>query len=145
MAAVQRTVLVEFSAAQMHSLVSDIEAYPAFLPWCSSAVVASRDAETVVATLKIDYRGLRQEFTTENTSVPDQSIRLRLIAGPFRRMEGEWHFQVLAENACKVSLQLDYEFSGKLLETVLGPVFHYIADNMVDAFVRRAESIFARR
>lgn len=97
----------------------------------------------MVATLKIDYRGLRQEFTTENTSVLDQSIHLRLVSGPFRRLEGEWRFQVLTENACKVSLQLDYEFSGRLLETVLGPVFHYIADNMVDAFVRRAESIRA--
>lgn len=145
MVAVQRTVLVEFSAAQMHALVSDIEAYPAFLPWCASAKVISRDAAQVVATLKIDYRGLRQEFTTENTSVPDQSIRLRLVSGPFRRLEGEWRFQALTENACKVSLELDYEFTGRLLETVLGPVFHYIADSMVDAFVRRAESVLSRK
>ena len=145
MVAVQRTVLVEFSAARRHALVSDIEAYPAFLPWCSSATILARDAAKMVATLKIDYRGLRQEFTTENTSVPDQSIRLRLVSGPFRRLEGEWRFQALADNACKVSLQLDYEFSGRLLETVLGPVFHYIADSMVDAFVRRAESVLSRK
>jgi ribosome-associated toxin RatA of RatAB toxin-antitoxin module len=145
MVTVQRTVLVEFSAAQMHALVSDIEAYPAFLPWCSSATIGSREATRVVATLKIDYRGLRQAFTTENTSVPDESIRLRLVSGPFRRLEGEWRFQALAENACKVSLQLEYEFSGRLLETVLGPVFHYIADSMVDAFVRRAEAVFSRK
>lgn len=144
MAIVQRTVLVEFSAQQMHALVSDVESYPAFLPWCAAARILSCGENKVVATLKIDYRGLKQEFTTENVSVPGESIRLKLVSGPFRRLSGEWRFQKLAENACKVSLQLEYEFSGRLLETVLGPVFHYIADSMVDAFVRRAESVHGR-
>jgi ribosome-associated toxin RatA of RatAB toxin-antitoxin module len=144
MAAVQRSVLVEFSASEMYRLVDDIESYPAFLPWCNRTEIVSRTAEHVVATIHIDFRGLRQKFTTENSGNPGELIRIALVAGPFRRLEGAWRFQALAERACKVSLVLDYEFSGGLLDRVLGPVFHQIADSLVDAFVTRAQSVYGQ-
>lgn len=143
MTSVARTVLVEFGAAFMYELVSDIESYPAFLPWCSSAHVQSRNGNRTVATLEIDYRGLRQSFTTENTGNPAQNIQLKLIAGPFRELQGEWQFQPLGACACKVSLALEYEFTGRVLGTLLGPVFHHIADTLVEAFVHRAEQLAA--
>jgi ribosome-associated toxin RatA of RatAB toxin-antitoxin module len=126
----------------MHALVEDIAAYPEFLPWCSGTDIVSRDDHRTIATIKIDYRGLQQRFTTENSSDSVECIRMKLLSGPFRRLEGEWRFAGLGERACKVSLNLEYEFSGRLLEMALGPVFHFIADNMVDAFVLRAEKIY---
>ena len=145
MAAVQRSVLVEFSANQMYALVEDIEAYPEFLPWCRGAKVVSRQMNRAVATIQIDFRGLRQNFTTVNTGYPGESIRISLVSGPFRNLEGEWRFLPLAEQACKVSLNLNYEFSRFFFDKVLGPVFHHISDSMVDAFVKRAESVHGRR
>ena len=127
----------------MYELVADIESYPAFLPWCSSARVQSRIGDRTVATLGIDYRGLRQSFTTENTATPGRNIQLKLIAGPFRELHGEWQFQALGANACKVSLSLEYEFTGKVLATLLGPVFNHIANTLVEAFVHRAEQLAA--
>lgn len=145
MAAVQRSVLVEFSAAEMYGLVDDIASYPAFLPWCSGAEILSRSPGHVVATIHIDFRGLRQQFTTANSGHSPELIRINLVSGPFRKLAGEWRFQALAPGACKVTLSLGYEFSGGLLDKVLGPVFHHIADNLVDAFVARAESVYGRR
>lgn len=145
MAAVERSVLVEFSAQQMYALVDNIRSYPQFLPWCSGTEILEEEPGRVVATIKIDYRGLRQQFTTENLSLPAEQIRIKLVSGPFRHLAGEWRFKALSQEACRVSLQLDYEFSGFLLDKVLGPVFHYIADTLVDAFVKRAESVYGRR
>ena len=142
MAAVKRSVLVEFSARQMYALVDNIESYHRFLPWCDGTEIISREAGRVVATIQLNFRGLRQQFTTENTGKPGESIRINLVSGPFRKLDGEWGFLHLGENACKVSLRLEYEFSNNLLDKVLGPVFHQIADNLVDAFVKRAESVY---
>jgi len=148
---VERSVLVEFSAAQMRSLVEGIEDYPKFLPWCSGAEVVSREPEAVVATLTINFRGIRQQFTTENValkqgeeSVETEAIRIRLVSGPFKALDGVWTFQPLAGDACKVQLKLSYEFANRLLETVVGPVFRYIADTMVEAFVQRARALDAQ-
>lgn len=142
MAAVERSVLVEHSVRQMQSLVEDIASYPRFLPWCGGADVVSSDAGTVVATIKIDYRGISQQFTTENTSIAGESIRIRLVSGPFRSLEGEWNFRALGDKACKVGLNLEYEFSNRVFDLVLGPVFHYIADSLVEAFVKRADAVY---
>ena len=67
---------------------------------------------------------------------------MRLIEGPFRVLDGEWRFTPLREDACKIDFRLHYEFSSKLLEMLVGPVFSYIANTMVDAFVKRAEKVY---
>jgi ribosome-associated toxin RatA of RatAB toxin-antitoxin module len=63
--------------------------------------------------------------------------------GPFRHLDGDWRFIPLGPSACKIEFRLDYEFSSKLLEKLVGPVFHYIANSLVDAFVHRAEKVYS--
>ena len=63
MAVVHKSVLLAYSAEQMFALVDKIEDYPKFLPWCGGAEVKTRDGERVVATLTINYHGVRQSFT----------------------------------------------------------------------------------
>ena len=70
---------------------------------------------------------------------------IRLVDGPFRRLEGSWRFRSLAENACKIEFRLHYEFSSKVFEKVIGPVFSHIANTFVDAFVRRAAQVYGEK
>jgi ribosome-associated toxin RatA of RatAB toxin-antitoxin module len=69
-------------------------------------------------------------------------MKILLVDGPFRRLEGAWHFRTLAENACKIEFQLHYDFSSKVFDKVIGPVFSHIANTFVDAFVRRAAQVY---
>ena len=138
MVAVDRSALVGYSAQQMFALVEDVESYPQFLPWCDRAVVSVREPGRTVATLHVNFHGLRQQFTTENSSQPGMRIDVKLVAGPFRSLDGRWSFTALDGNACKVEFGLRYEFAGRLLEKAVGPVFHRIADSFVEAFARRA-------
>jgi ribosome-associated toxin RatA of RatAB toxin-antitoxin module len=142
MALVEKTVLIEQSAERMFELVDRCEDYPAFLPWCSTTEVKFRDAVKTVATLHINFHAVKSCFTTENTKEFPTLMKIRLVDGPFRRLEGSWRFKVLAENACKIEFQLHYEFSSKLFEKVIGPVFSHIANSFVDAFVQRANQIY---
>jgi len=142
MAVVEKSVLVGYSAQQMFELVDQVEHYPRFLPWCGGTEVTSRDAETTVATINIDYLSVRQSFTTENSKQEPDLIVMKLKEGPFRELDGSWRFVELGQHACKVEFRLHYEFSSKLLETLVGPVFSHIANSFVDAFVRRAENVY---
>ena len=139
---VEKTVLIEQSAARMFELVDRCEDYPAFLPWCARGEVKSRDETHTVGTLHINFHAVKSSFTTENTKVHPTSMSIRLLDGPFRQLEGSWHFRPLAENACKIEFRLRYEFSSKLFEKIIGPVFSHIANTFVDAFVRRANEIY---
>ena len=142
MALVEKSALVPYSAQQMFELVSQIETYPDFLPWCSSAQIIESAPERVVATLGLAFKGVRQSFTTENRHEGQTAIAMSLVDGPFRQLAGRWEFIVLRENACKVSLKLEYEFSSRLLEQVVGPVFGTISNSMVDSFIARAEQLY---
>ncbi len=143
MASVHKSVLVPYSAAQMFALVERSEDYPRFLPWCAGAQALERDGERVVVRIDIDFRGVRAHFTTDNRNLPSERIVMQLRDGPFRRLEGRWQFRELAASACKVEFDLDYEFSSAALSKVVGPVFNYIADSFIDAFVKRAETVYA--
>ena len=138
MIVVERSALVEWPADRMYALVEDIESYPQFLPWCSETEVPLREQGRTVAILRVSYHGIRQQFSTENRNEPGRSIEIRLLSGPFRHLQGFWRFDALSEQSCKVSLKLEYEFSNRLLERMVGPVFGHIANTLVDAFVRRA-------
>ena len=142
MASVHKSVLVLYSAAQMFALVERSEDYPQFLPWCAGAQALERDGERVVVRVDIDFHGVRAHFTTVNQNLPPENIVVQLRDGPFRRLEGGWQFRELAASACKVEFGLDYEFSSAALAKVIGPVFNYIADSFIDAFVKRAEAVY---
>src|SRR5688500_5928048 len=139
---VNRSVLVAHSAARMFALVDDVEKYPEFLPWCGGTEVILRDAQTTRATIHINYRGIRQSFTTENAKEEPRVIFIRLVEGPFKALEGSWRFTELSAAGSKVELSLRYEFAGRVLEKLVGPVFGYIANSLVDAFVKRAQSVY---
>src|SRR2546430_1954785 len=98
---IDRSAIVEHSAAQIFALVEDIEAYPRFLPWCVAATVDERGPAGTRATLTVGVRGLRQSFTTLNRSRPGKAIDLSLVQGPFRRFAAAWRFTPLSERASR--------------------------------------------
>jgi ribosome-associated toxin RatA of RatAB toxin-antitoxin module len=142
MAQVSKNVLVEFSSGQMFELVDRVEDYPLFLPWCGGTKLHRRDDKITVATLTIDYMGVRQNFTTENEKIVPTEMLINLREGPFSHLRGHWRFKALGETACRVDFEMIYSFSSKLLESVLTPVFNHIANTFVDSFVRRAEEVY---
>jgi len=142
MAHVEKTVLVNFSTAQMYALVDAVEKYPEFLPWCGGIDLIQRDETTTTATLHIDYHGIKQKFTTQNFKTYPSAMEITLKDGPFRHLEGLWRFIALSETACKIEFKLTYEFSSVFLDKLISPVFSHIANTFVDAFVVRAEKVY---
>ena len=138
MAEVEKSVLVPHSARQMFDLVDRVEDYPKFLPWCGGTEVKWRD-EALGRRCMIDYHRIKQSFTTENIRQTPHLIEMKFRDGPFRHLEGSWRFIALDETACKIEFRLHYEFSSKMLENLVRPVFGHIANSFVEAFVQRAE------
>ncbi len=142
MRSVHKSVLVSYSARQMFDLVERIEDYPKFLPWCGDTRILQRSADETLARIDIDYHGVRAHFTTANRNQPPERIVIELRDGPFRRLDGIWQFRALAESACKIEFDLNYEFATAVLETLIGPVFGRIADSFINAFVKRAAAVY---
>jgi len=142
MTTISKSALVTHSPEEMFKLVDDIEAYSDFLPWCGKATEIFRDEEGVEASLFISHSGLNKAFTTKNKNKAFEKIEMHLVDGPFKKLDGVWSFEPLGESACKVSLNLEFEFSSKIISVTLGPVFSKIANNLVDAFIKRADTVY---
>ena len=145
MKTVKKSVLLWYSPEEMYALVTDVAAYPQFLPWCDHASIVGEDAMGVTAEIGIAFGGVRQTFTTRNLHTPSREVAMHLVDGPFSRLDGCWSFAALAdgsERACRVGLLLNYGFDNIALGKLIGPVFDRIAGSMVDAFVKRAEQVY---
>ena len=145
MKTVSKSVLIWYSPEEMFSLVTGVDQYPQFLPWCDRAQVLERDGSSMLAEIGIALSGLRQSFVTRNTLEPGRRVQMRLVKGPFSRLDGDWQFHVVgdgSQRASRVELKLHYGFSNKVLAGLVGPVFDRIAATMVDAFVKRAQQVY---
>ena len=141
---IDKSALVMHSAERMFALVDDVSSYPDFLPWCAGTQVHERTDAEVLASMDVARGGVRHRLTTRNRLVSHERIDMMLVDGPFRDLEGRWQFLPLDSNACKVVLQLDFEFSGTLSRMTFGPVFNQAASTMVEAFCRRANDLYAQ-
>lgn len=143
---IQRSALVPYTPAEMFALVNDVDGYADFLPWCSASEVLERpNQDELKARVEMSKGGLHKAFITRNRYQQDKCIEIRLVEGPFKRLEGFWQFDAMGETACKVSLDLEFEFANRMLSLMVGPVFHQIANTLVDAFHERAKQVYGKR
>jgi ribosome-associated toxin RatA of RatAB toxin-antitoxin module len=146
MKTVHKSVLIWYSAQEMFSLVIDVARYPEFLPWCDRSAVLAQDEHGMKAEIGIAFGGIHQTFRTRNEHVPGRQVTMKLVEGPFSKLDGQWKFIPLGnggdQRACKVELELHYGFENAALGALVGPVFDKIAGSLVDAFVKRAEQVY---
>jgi len=143
MPVIHQELIVPYTVSQMFALVNDIRTYPEFVPYCKSTEILSENEDEVKATLMLAGGGFQKSFSTCNRLQKDKMIEISLLNGPFKNLEGFWRFENF-ENGCKVSLDLEFEFSNKLLGMAFGPVFNQVANALVDAFSKRAEAVYGR-
>jgi ribosome-associated toxin RatA of RatAB toxin-antitoxin module len=138
MSSVHRSALVPRPASLVFDIVNEFEAYPKRFAWCTAATIVGREPDAVLARLTLRFAGLQTTFVTRNRAAPHTRIELTLVDGPFAKLEGAWRFRALGADGCKVSLDLDFEFAGKLVGSALALGFQGFADHMVDEFVGAA-------
>ncbi len=139
---IRRSAIVNHSAERMFGLVNDVASYPARFTWCTAANVLDHDDNHVTARLDVRVAGFAQSFTTRNTLEPPTRISLALVDGPFKQLSGAWDFMPLGDVGCKVSLALDFVYSGVLMAALIRAGFQKLADRMVDDFSAEADRLY---
>jgi ribosome-associated toxin RatA of RatAB toxin-antitoxin module len=139
---INRSALVPFSPEAMFKLVSDVDAYPEFLPWCAAARVMNRANNLLEASLTIGYSSLNSQFTTRNEFVEPDWMTMKLVKGPFSDLQGKWTFEQLGNDGCEVTLAMEFEFSNPMKDLLFGATFQTICNELIDAFVKRAHQMY---
>ncbi len=138
---------VRHTADQMYDLVADVERYPEFLPLCEDLRIIRRvqsgeGIESVVATMAVGYKAVRESFTTRVTlDRPRLKIQVEYVDGPFKYLENRWTFRG-TPTGCDVEFYINYEFKSFALGLLMGSVFDKAFRKFTEAFEQRAEVIY---
>ena len=130
-----------YSAQTMFEIVNHVAAYPEFLPWCADTRILNQTESSMEASILMKKAGVNHWFTTRNTIDKDKTIKMTLVNGPFKQLDGEWRFIEFDPSASKIELDLSFEFSLGLGTTLVAPIFTQIANTLVDSFCKRAQKL----
>ncbi|MGE6659121.1 type II toxin-antitoxin system RatA family toxin [Pseudomonas sp. NPDC077408] len=139
---IQRSALLPYPARALFDMVNDVASYPQFLPWCSATEVLSNSETQMQASMTVAKAGISQRFLTRNELQVGKRIEMSLEEGPFSQLHGVWEFKALGEKACKISLDLTFDYAGPVVRATLGPLFNQAANTLVDAFCDRAKQLY---
>jgi ribosome-associated toxin RatA of RatAB toxin-antitoxin module len=146
-----RSATVPHAAESMFELIADVDSYADFVPGCTESWIETPDSTTaaneagareVLATLGMVLGTDAGRFTTRNRLEPPRLIHMSLVHGPFSALEGEWRIEPLAGGGSRLHLDVRFEFASRLKDMLLGPVFELTCNQLVQAFVRRAEKLY---
>ncbi|SFU93956.1 type II toxin-antitoxin system RatA family toxin [Halomonas korlensis] len=142
MPTVNRSAMVRHTPREMFDLVNDFERYPEFLPGCRRSRLIEQDADHLIGEMTLGRAGIEQSITTRNDLFTPERIEMSLVSGPFKRLNGRWLFTPMGDKACKVSLEMEFEFANRLLGMAFGKLFQQVAGQLVESFTRRADDIY---
>ncbi len=135
---IRQQLRVPYRAEDLYNLVADIKTYPEFLPWCKQAHILKDLDKIVEARLTLNKSGISKNFSTRNVMTPYEKIEMHLLEGPLKHLYGIWTF--LEDNqGCLVTLKIEFSFDSKIMALMLEPIFKSVAENLLAAFVKRAE------
>jgi coenzyme Q-binding protein COQ10 len=144
----ERRVL-PYAPRAMFDLVADIARYPEFLPWCLAARIRSHQGNVIIADLVIGHSFVRERFTSRVTLIPPMDeggegrIDVEYIEGPMEHLTNRWIFRPVAQGT-EIDFHVDFAFRSKMLEKLMGLIFHEAVTRMVRAFETRAAAILTR-
>ena len=141
---IQHYLEVPYNVSEMYNLVNHIEKYSEFLPWCTESKILNQDEDSIQAQLTLTGGGLSKSFTTSNRLQKNKLIEISLINGPFKHLEGYWSFKTTPRGSI-INLNLEFEFSTRLLALAFSPIFEKVANTLVQAFFTRAQQVYGDR
>ncbi len=136
--------VLPYPPEDLYALVSDIEKYPEFLPWCIGLRVRKRGANEITADMIIGFKVFREKFTTRVKLEPQTRIDVAYLDGPFRYLNNHWVFNRLENGHCEIDFFVDFEFKSMILQKAIGVVFNEAVQKMINAFESRAHQVYGK-
>lgn len=132
---------IPFAQDIIYGVIADVARYGDFLPWCIGTRVFNKRANEFDADVLVGFKMFRERYTSRVTLTPETRILSKAIRGPLKFLTNDWQFEALAPDLTRVTLDLEFEFSTRALNTAIGEVFGEASRKMVDAFSERARKI----
>ncbi len=141
MIAHRETKIFPYAPGQVFEMVADVARYPEFLPWCVGARILHRDGDVFDAEVLVGFKLIRERYVSRVTLHRPDRIDVAYTNGPFRHLVNRWQFAPHPEGT-QVDFFIEFEFRSRVLQRLIGGLFHEAVRKMVGAFEARARQLY---
>ena len=120
------------------NIVNNINSYKNFVPYCIGSEVLIEKDDELEAKLDFNLKGYKVSFTTNNKINKYKDIKMTLVNGPFKYLNGLWNFKEV-EGKTIIYLTINYEAKNKIIEYTIGKSLDKITNYLVEAFVNESK------
>ena len=131
---IKKEVIILKDRKTVFNIVNRVNLYKNFVPYCIDSEILLEENDRMEARLDFNLKGLTTSFTTRNKIKGNESITMKLIEGPFKKLDGKWEFKEI-ENKTIIFLTINYEAKNKIIEYAIGKSLEKITTYLINAFV----------
>ena len=133
-----------YTPQQMFDLVAGVDQYSEFAPWCVASRINHWESETIfTADLVVGYTVFRERFSSRVILDPHKELYIAYLKGPLKKLKNKWVFKDDGQGGCVIDFSVDFEFQNGALQALATMFFNEVVKRMVDAFEKRAESLYS--
>ena len=137
-----------YNKAALFKVISDIDSYKTFVPFCTDSQVTHKSADTQLPTqadLKVGFKQYEESFTSRVRCTPDSRVEAVASDHPlFKKLVAAWRLSADQEGACQVHLDIEYQFTNPLYGAVSAAVVPKVAGQVLEAFEKHADAVLER-
>ncbi|KAF8055828.1 hypothetical protein HT031_006603 [Scenedesmus sp. PABB004] len=138
--------LIGYSPAQLYAVVSDVQHYAAFVPWCvrSSVLRSDPDGSYLEAELHIGFQMIQESYTSRVKLRPPHLVSSSVAdSGLFHHLESTWRLAPGPRPGCTwLTFSVDFAFANPLYAHLAGLFFTEVVQRMMGAFEGRCAELY---
>lgn len=140
---------LRYKSDDLFDLVSDVHAYPRFIPLITAMRVTRDHVRDGVGTLdaeaRVRFRFVRERFTTRVTLDRNtRRIDVEYLSGPFQDLANQWRFHPLSDGSTLVDFWIKYHFGNPLLQMLVDTNRNRAIRFLIDRFETEAARRYER-
>ena len=134
---IEKKVHSNSSAENLYGLVSNVESYSEFIPWCEKSIIERRVHDYFFAKLNMKYLLFSGSFVSKVTLYDyERRINALGVKGSFRYLEANWVFDEY-DNGTLVSVNLELDLNNIILEKAIDGASGILIKETISSFEKR--------
>lgn len=135
--------LIKFPAEHIFNIVSDVNQYKHFVPWCKGSRVITATENSMDAELKVGFGYLNEKYMSKVTMQrPLVVTAISTQTNLFEYLKTEWKFSPARDpSSTWVTFQIDFKFKSSIYNNLCDVFMTEVVDKMVRAFEQRCRVV----